>query len=107
MRAWMDEPTGFSRIQLEPAWRLLAADLIGDDAVLASLDALHEQIAELEARLDDAEVAAEAIPHRARYLLLNHGLARRIVQAHADWLEEVERELGHRRRASGRPSSRR
>src|SRR6188472_2495953 len=46
VRAWMDEPTGFSRIQLEPAWRLLAADLVGDEAVLASLEALHEEIAE-------------------------------------------------------------
>jgi DNA-binding PadR family transcriptional regulator len=107
VRAWMDGPTGFSRIQLEPAWRLLAADLVGDDAVLRSLDALHAEIAELDSRLDAAEAAAGAIPHRSRYLLLNHGLARRIVQAHADWLADVERELGRKRRASGRPSSRR
>jgi hypothetical protein len=37
-------------------------------------------------------------PHREHYLLLNHRLARRIVQAHADWLDEVESELGPRRR---------
>ena len=30
----------------------------------------------------------------SRYLLLNHRLARRIVEAHGDWLDEVERELG-------------
>jgi hypothetical protein len=41
----MDEPTKFSRIQMEPAWRLLAADLVGDEAVLESLSALREQIA--------------------------------------------------------------
>lgn len=102
----MDEPTRFSRIQMEPAWRLLAADLVGDEAVLESLAALHEQIADLSERLDVAEAVAQTIPHKERYLLLNHALARRIVDAHAAWLDEVERELGARPRrghASGKP----
>ena len=94
IREWMKEPARFSRIQLEPAWRLLAADLAGDDQVLASLAALRGQIAELSAQLDLAEEMAHTIPHKERYLLLNHALARRIVDAHADWLDEVERELG-------------
>jgi DNA-binding PadR family transcriptional regulator len=90
---WMKEPAGFSRIQMEPAWRLLAADLVGEEAVLKSLRALRDQIADLSARLDVAEAMAPTIPHRERYLLLNHRLARGVVQAHADWLDEVEREL--------------
>jgi DNA-binding PadR family transcriptional regulator len=94
VRAWMDEPTRFSRIQMEPAWRLLAADLVGDEEVLESLRALRAQIADLFERLDAAEEIAHTIPHKERYLLLNHALARRIVEAHADWLDEVERELG-------------
>ena len=94
VRTWMEEPTRFSRIQMEPAWRLLAADLVGDDAVLESLGALRDQIADLSARLDDAEAMAKTLPHNERYLLLNHALARRIVDAHAKWLNEVERELG-------------
>ena len=94
IREWMKEPARFSRIQLEPAWRLLAADLAGDEQVLESLGALRGQIAELSAQLDLAEEIARTIPHKERYLLLNHALARRIVEAHADWLDEVERELG-------------
>jgi DNA-binding PadR family transcriptional regulator len=94
IREWMKEPARFSRIQLEPAWRLLAADLAGDEQVLQSLGALREQIAELSAQLDLAEEIAHTIPHKERYLLLNHALARRIVDAHAEWLDEVERELG-------------
>lgn len=93
---WLQEPARFSRIQLEPAWRLLAADVAGDVQVLASLGALREQIAELSAQLDRGEEIAHTIPHKERYLLLNHALARRIVDAHADWLDEVERELGER-----------
>jgi DNA-binding PadR family transcriptional regulator len=94
VRDWMREPARFSRIQMEPAWRLLAADLVDDETVLRSLEALRGQIAELFAQLDTAEEIARAIPHKERYLLLNHGLARRIVEAHAEWLDEVERELG-------------
>jgi len=97
LRAWMREPSGFSRLQLEPAWRLLAADIVGDDAVLASLRGVREQLADLYARLDVAEAAAPSVPHRERYLLLNHGLARRLLDAHRDWLDEVERTLGSRR----------
>lgn len=105
VREWMKEPTGFSRIQLEPAWRLLAADLVGEAAVLASLDGLHAEIEELRARLDVGEQIAASMPHRTRYLLLNHALARRIVDAHDDWLTEVERALGDTPRASDPPSS--
>jgi DNA-binding PadR family transcriptional regulator len=98
LREWMREPARFSRIQMEPAWRLLAADIAGEDAVLESLRPLRQEIADLLVRLDVNEAMARTIPHRERYLLLNHGLARRIVQAHADWLDEVESQLGPRRR---------
>ncbi len=93
LRAWMQEPSGFSRIFMEPALRLLAADLVGDEVALGSLAALREEIADLRARLDVAEQMAHTLPHRERYLLLNHALARRIVDAHASWLDDVEREL--------------
>jgi DNA-binding PadR family transcriptional regulator len=93
LREWMREPTPFSRIQLEPAWRLLAADIAGDEAVLESLRPLREEIDDLRERIDVAERVAHTLPNRERYLMLNHRLARRIVDAHAEWLDEVEREL--------------
>jgi hypothetical protein len=37
---------------------------------------------------------APSLPHRTRYMLLHQDLGRRLLQAHADWLDEVERELG-------------
>jgi PadR family transcriptional regulator, regulatory protein AphA len=91
---WMEEPARFPRIQHEAISRLLAADIVGEEAVLESLRALRHEIADIVTRLDAAEVVAETIPSRKDYLLLNHRLARRIVQAHSDWLDEVERELG-------------
>jgi PadR family transcriptional regulator, regulatory protein AphA len=91
---WMREPARFPRIQHEAVVRLLAADLVGEEAVLDSLRALREEIVDISARLDAAEAIAATIPSRERYLQLNHRLARLIVKAHTDWLDEIERELG-------------
>jgi DNA-binding PadR family transcriptional regulator len=97
LQAWMAEPTGFSRFFLEPAIRLLARDLVGDEAVLESLEALRAEAAAHLALLDVGEALAPSLPHREQALLLNHRLARRLVQAHLDWLDEVEAELAPRR----------
>ena len=60
--------------------------------MVESLRALRPELADLNARLDVAEAMAETLPHRRKYLLLNHRLARRIVRAYEEWLDE-EREL--------------
>jgi PadR family transcriptional regulator AphA len=90
---WMEQPARFPRMQHEAVVRLLAADIVGEEAVLDSLRALRDEIAVISARLDAAETVARTIPSREAYLLLNHRLARRILQAHTDWLDDVEREL--------------
>lgn len=105
LEAWIVKPTPFTKIELEPAWRLLAADLVGDEAVLRSLQGLRSEIAELMAQLDEGDERAASVPHRERYLRLNHRLGRRIVQAHEDWLDEVERELGPAAKGKRAPSS--
>ena len=74
------------------------------DAVGRMDDVLHHLGAEVAAdralrslaRISRPEQVAHTLPHKETYLLLNHALARRIVQAHAEWLDEVERELGGR-----------
>jgi hypothetical protein len=37
---------------------------------------------------------APSLPHRSRYMLRQQDLGRRLLQAHGDWLDDVERELG-------------
>jgi hypothetical protein len=46
------------------------------------------------ARIEVGEQVAAIVHDRQRHLLLNHRLARRPVDAHLDWLHEVEREPG-------------
>jgi DNA-binding PadR family transcriptional regulator len=91
---WLAEPSAFIRIQNEPVVRLLGADLAHSPSdVRHSLEAIRGEIAELEAGLDEAEPVAEELPHRERYLRLNDRLARRLLAAFGDWLDDVEREL--------------
>ncbi|MFN8216824.1 MAG: PadR family transcriptional regulator [Solirubrobacterales bacterium] len=94
LREWAREPTPFPRIQSEAVIRLLAGDVLADDAaLLASLDSLRTELDELEAATELAAAAAAEIPHRTRYLLLVHDFGRRLVRAHREWLAAVEREL--------------
>jgi PadR family transcriptional regulator, regulatory protein AphA len=94
LRAWAVTPAGFPRLQNEAILRVLAADLVGDARALEGLRGLHDELDELDAAIDAAEEEARRLPHRERYLLLNHRLARRLVAAHREWLADVERELG-------------
>jgi DNA-binding PadR family transcriptional regulator len=94
MREWLARPTPFPRIQSEAAIRIQASDLADDPAVVVeSLRALRAEIGELAAVLDAAELRHRAVPHRERQLRLLRSLGRRILRAHLEWLDEVEREL--------------
>lgn len=91
---WAAEPARFPRIQHEAVSRLLLGDMVPDSVLVAGLAGLREDIDEITAQLDAADVAAASVPHRTRYLRLNHALARRIVEAHSTWIDQVEHELG-------------
>lgn len=95
LRAWAREPTPYPRVQSEAITRLLAGDIIGDDAaILESLAALRAELDEIDAGLDAAEALAAEFPHRERYLRLVHRFGRLSVASQRAWLDEVERELG-------------
>jgi DNA-binding PadR family transcriptional regulator len=95
LREWLGRPTHFPRIQSEAAIRIQASDLALDPSViLESFESLRAEIEELSAILDEAERREPQFPHRQRQLRLLHSLGRRILQAHLDWLDEVQREFG-------------
>jgi hypothetical protein len=83
--------------------KVLASDLADDERVVVqSLKPLREEIAELAADVDAAERRAPTIPHRERQLKLVRSLGRRLLQAHLDWIDEVEQELGSDEPDAGR-----
>jgi PadR family transcriptional regulator, regulatory protein AphA len=95
LREWHAQPSSFPRIQSEAAARVLSSDLAEDERVVGeSLSAMRDEIAELSAGIDEDERRAPAIPHRQRQLKLVRSLGRRLLEAHLEWIDEVERELG-------------
>jgi len=54
----------------------------------------YAEIEDVSARLDAGFEVAETLPHRKKYLLLNHRLSERILAALSEWVDEVEAELG-------------
>lgn len=113
-RAWLAQPSSYPRIQHEAAIRLFASDMGDLDAVLGSLDALRSELPTLERTCEFFEQRAAAIPHRTQAIRLELSLVRRLVQAHRDWLDEVDLAYGRSPRpepappgATKRPRSRR
>ncbi len=86
--------SSYPRIRHEAAIRLFASDLGDPAALVESLRALREQLPALEQLCDSYEERAQAIPHRTRAIELELSLARRLIRAHREWVDEVEGELG-------------
>lgn len=83
----------FPRIQNEAAVRLLVADLAPPEVVRSSLDALDEKLDLQERRLDEAPDAAGSFGPRGRWLMINHRLSRRMIEAQRAWIAEVRAAL--------------
>jgi DNA-binding PadR family transcriptional regulator len=94
MRDWIASPSSYPRIQHEAAIRLFVSDLGNTDDLLNSLAALRDQLPYIEELCDRFEQRAPAIPHRTKAIVLELSLVRRLVQAHRDWIDEVQHELG-------------
>jgi DNA-binding PadR family transcriptional regulator len=93
LREWAREPVRYPGTLHEGVARLLAADLVGERPVRESIAELRRELDELEEMIARGEEIAEGLPHREKYLLINHRLARRLIAAHREWIAEVEREL--------------
>ena len=93
LREWLGRPSSLPRIQHEALVRVLAADLGRDEDVLASLGFLREDIAAKRELLIAAKERAATLPHRERHLQLVHRLGDLLLDAHEQWLVEVEQGL--------------
>src|SRR5829696_7540209 len=75
LREWAGSALSFPRLQHEALVMLLGGDLVEEADLRASLASLRTDIADLSARLDIGEAAAEELPHRRKYLLMGHRLS--------------------------------
>src|SRR4051794_33703742 len=93
LRDYARTPVTLTPVKSEPLLRLLLADLVGEEVTRAGLATLRADIADVLGRLDESAAAADALPHRRKYLLLVNDFLRRLVELHVELVDEVEREL--------------
>jgi DNA-binding PadR family transcriptional regulator len=93
LRDWAKTPVSFTPLKSEALLRLLVCDLVGEEVTRESLTALRSDMADIQRRLDDAELNAEQLPHREKYLMIVNGFLRRLLDLHSDLVDEVEREF--------------
>jgi DNA-binding PadR family transcriptional regulator len=86
-------PVVFTPLKSDALQRLLICDLVGEDVTRASLSTLRDEIADIEARLDEAEHRARELPHRSKYLLMVTGFLRELLELHGHLVEQVERDF--------------
>jgi DNA-binding PadR family transcriptional regulator len=96
LQEWARTPTTFTPLKSEPLLRLLICDLVGEDVTRESMAQLRDDIADIQARLDDAERTAAELPHRERNLKLVIGFMRDYLDLHLRLIETVEREMAPR-----------
>jgi DNA-binding PadR family transcriptional regulator len=93
LREWGRTPLRFTPLKTEVASRLLAADLIGDEATRESFATLRDDLADLRERVHEMTVSAPTLPHRTKYLLLAARFFTRIIDTYEQLVDDVEREL--------------
>jgi DNA-binding PadR family transcriptional regulator len=93
LRDWARTPARFTPVKSEALLRLLICDLVGEAPTRESIAALRDDIADLEARLDETEAGADGLAHRRKYLLMVVDHLRGLLELHRQLVDDVEREL--------------
>jgi PadR family transcriptional regulator AphA len=93
LREYARTPVHFEPVKSDALLRLLICDLVGEGPTRTSMAALRDEIADLEARVDELERDADALPHRRKYLLMVTAHLRGLLALHLELVDDVEREL--------------
>ena len=93
LREYAETSVAFMPLKSDALLRLLICDLVGEDVTRRSMASLRADIADIRARLDDAQGRAALLPHRQKYLLIVVNFLRRLIDLHDDLVDEVERAL--------------
>ena len=94
----------FTPLKSDALLRLLICDLVGEEVTRESLATLRDDLADIAARLDEAESRAAQLAHREKYLLLVTGFLRRYLVLHRELIDDVERELAPEANAQAAPT---
>jgi DNA-binding PadR family transcriptional regulator len=95
LREWARTPVGFTPFKSDALIRLLATDLVGEDAVREGFDGLREDLDDMRARVAETAERATALPHREKYLNLGLEFVEGLIQLYEELIEKVERDFAN------------
>jgi len=93
LEAYARTPVEFTPFKSDALLRLLICDLVGEAPTRQSLATLRADLADVAARVDEADARAVELPHREKYLLIVTRFMRGLLKLHEELVEQVEREL--------------
>jgi DNA-binding PadR family transcriptional regulator len=93
LRDWVRTPLGFTPFKSEALIRVLATDLVGEEAVREGFAALRDDLEDMRARRRETAERAKALPHRERYLKLGLEFVDGVIRLYEELVEKIERDF--------------
>jgi len=90
LREWARTPFGFSPFKSEALIRILATDLVGEDAVQEGFAGLRDDLEDMRTRVQEATETAKTLPHREKYLDLGLQFVEGVIDLYEELVEHVE-----------------
>ena len=94
LQEWARTPVAFTPFKSDALLRLLAADLVGEDAVREGFEALRDDLEDMRARVRETRERAKALPHREKYLGMGLDFVEGLIRLYDELADEVERDFG-------------
>ena len=93
LREWVRTPLGFTPFKSDALIRILATDLVGEEAVQQGFAGLHDDLEDMRARMRETAERAKALPHREKYLKIGLEFVEGLISLYEELIEKVERDF--------------
>ena len=93
LRDWVRTPVGFTPFKSDALIRLLAADLVGEEAVREGFESLRVDLDDMRTRMQEVAERAKALPHRERYLRMGLDFVEGLIGLYEELVEQVDRDF--------------
>jgi len=93
LREWVRTPVAFTPFKSDALIRILATDLVGEEAVREGFAALRDDLEDMRSRVRETADRARALPHREKYLRLGLEFVEGLIGLYEELVDEVDREF--------------
>src|ERR1700751_3288458 len=84
LRDWVRTPVGFTPFKSDALIRILATDLVGEEAVREGFASLQSDLEDMHARVRETRERAKSLPHREKYLGLGLDFAEGLIRLYEE-----------------------